>query len=347
MISPMGRKRQANFSLPPRMHLKSGTYYYVTNEKPRRWISLGKDISASKREWARIETETSGEDSISRLIDKWLSTEEFYARPVSTQKVYNSVAKQLKAVFGDMAVQDIKPGNVALWMDSHKSKTQANMGKSVLSSVMKVAVRYGKIDHNPCQEVAVHEIEGRKRYVTDDEFNRIRSHANDALKAIMDIAYLTSSRISDVLAIRLSAWSSDGLLVRQIKTKKLQLYQRTPELEESINRAKAIPRPFRGLFLFCTTTGKQYHQNTVREWWVSARELAGVDDVHFHDIRGKSATDAEEDGEDYQALLGHSTKKMSDKYLKIEKPQIVKPRRRIVERSITVVESTPETRSSS
>ena len=325
----MGRKRQANFSLPPRMHLKSGTYYYVTNEKPRKWHSLGKDLGNAKVEWARLES-SNHEGSISTLIDEWLSTEEFSLRPASTQKVYTSVAKQLKGVFGDTPVQSITPGLIAQWMDNHHSKTQANMGKSVLSGVMKIAVRYEKINHNPCPDISPHNLEGRKRYITDDEFLRIRSHANDTLKAIMDIAYLTSSRISDVLAVRLSAWSSDGLLVRQIKTKKLQLFARTPELEKAIDQAKAIPRPFRGLFLFCTSTGKQYHQNTVRGWWVSARELAGVEDVHFHDIRGKSATDAEDDGEDYQALLGHSTKAMSDKYLKIEKPQKVTPRGRSV-----------------
>ena len=328
------------------MHLKSGTYYYVTNDKPRKWISLGKDLGGAKIEWARLESSTTSQDSISVLIDEWLSTEEFEARPVSTKKAYKSLAKQLKAVFGTTLVQSITPGLIAQWMDSHASKTPANMGKSVLSSVMKIAVRYGKIDYNPCQEISAHKIKGRTRYITDDEFQRIRSHANDMLQCIMDISYLTSSRISDVLAIRLSAWSKDGLLIRQIKTKKLQLFQRTPELEAAIEKAKAIPRPFRGLFLFCTTTGKQYHQNTVREWWVSARELAGVDDVHFHDIRGKSATDAEDEGEDYQALLGHSTKAMSDKYLKIEKPQIVKPRKRFVERMSGIVERAPETRTS-
>ena len=339
----MGRKRQANFSLPPRMHLKSGTYYYVTNEKPRKWHSLGKDLGNAKVEWARLES-SNHEGSISTLIDEWLSTEEFSLRPASTQKVYTSVAKQLKGVFGDTPVQSITPGLIAQWMDNHSSKARANMGKAVLSSVLKIAVRYEKINHNPCQEITAHKIPGRTRYITDDEYLRIHAKAIPILQAAMDIAYLTGARVSDVFAIRLSAWSKDGLLVRQIKTKKLQLFQRTPELEEAISRAKAIPRPFRGLFLFCTSTGKQYSPSTIRDWWISARELAGIPDVHFHDIRGKSATDAEDDGEDYQALLGHSTKAMSDKYLKIEKPQSVKPRRRFVETSTNIVENTLKNR---
>lgn len=328
MVGLMGRKRQANFGLPPRMHLKSGTYYYVTNTKPRKWVSLGKDLSKAKVEWARLESAPVASDSISVLVDQWLASESFAARPATTQRVYISTAKQVKAVFGDRYVQDITPGDIALWMDSHSSKARANMGKSILSGVCKLAVRYGKINTNPCMEISSHLIKGRKRYITDGEFILIRNHANPTLQSAMDISYLTSSRISDVLAIRLSAWTEEGLTIRQIKTKKLQLFARTPELEAAINKAKSIIRPFRGLFLFCNSDGKPHPQSTVRGWWIKARNAAGVEDVHFHDIRGKSATDAEDDGEDYQALLGHSSKKMSDKYLKIEKPQKVTPRRR-------------------
>ena len=344
MNSLMGRKRQANFSLPPRMHLKSGTYYYVTNDKPRKWVSLGKDLGKAKTEWAKIENSSNDANSISRLIDEWLELPYFQKRPVSTQRMYRSISGQLKAVFTTTDVSSITPGDIAQWMDGHSSKSQANLGKAVLSNVLSLAVRHGKILSNPCREVERHKIAGRKRYVTDEEFMLIRSHANPVLQVIMDIAYLTSSRISDVLAIRLSAWSSDGLLVRQIKTKKLQLFQRTPELEIVINSAKEIPRPFRGLFLLCTSTGKMYSQSTVRDWWISARKLAGVEDVHFHDIRGKSATEAREDGEDYQALLGHSTKAMSDKYMKVEKPEIVKPRGRFVETSTKIVEKPAKNR---
>jgi len=55
MTSTMGRRRQSNLDLPPRMHLKSGTYYYVTTDKPRKWISLGKDLNEARRKWADIE----------------------------------------------------------------------------------------------------------------------------------------------------------------------------------------------------------------------------------------------------------------------------------------------------
>jgi integrase len=38
--------------------------------------------------------------------------------------------------------------------------------------------------------------------------------------------------------------------------------------------------------------------------------------VVFHDIRAKAATDSKGEGLDYQALLGHSKRDMSDRYVK-------------------------------
>lgn len=325
----MGRKRQSRFDLPPRMHEKSGTYYYVTNDKPRKWISLGKDLARAKVKWATIENESTQPDSVSRLIDEWLDMPH-EGMADSTLRVYRSVAKQLKAFFQDSPIQMIGAVEVAAWLDNHDSSHQANMGKAVLSNVMDLAVRRGRIPINPARQLKRNKVKGRKRYITDEEFIRIREHAKPVLRAAMDISYVTGARISDVLSIKLSAWSQEGLTVRQIKTGKLQLFSRTPALENVINAAKKIPRPVRGIYLLCTTKGQKYSTSTLRDWWLEAVEASGVKDVHFHDIRGKSATDAKRDGQDYQALLGHSTKAMSDAYIKIEEAQAVQPRTRVL-----------------
>lgn len=330
MSGSMGRKRTGNFSLPPRMHLKSGTYYYVTSTKPRKWISLGKDIGDAKKEWARLESDTGTTGNLAPLIDEYLSSDKFMSLAKNTQTQYKSVANQLKIRFEDFNVEDIRPKHIAAWQDAHHSKINANTGKSILASVLKIAIRRGLIDRNPASEISRINIKPRGRYITDEEYLAIKSHADPVLKAVMDLSYVTSSRISDVLAIRLSNITEDGMLVRQIKTKKLQLFQHNAALDKAIENAKAIDRPFRGLYLLCTMRGKPYSYNQLNLMWLDAREKAGVLDVHFHDIRGKSATDAKRDGMDYQALLGHATKAMSDRYIKIEDAQSIEPMRKIL-----------------
>lgn len=328
MIGLMGRKRQSNLNLPTRMHQKGKAYYYVTNDKPRKWIALGSDLAKARLKWAELENGPGSSDSISRLIDEWLEIPNELTE--STMINYRSVALQLKAVFGDSPVQSIIPANIAAWLDNHSSRARANLGKSLLTNVLDLAVRRGMINRNPAREIQRLKVKRRERYITDEEFISIRSNAHPVLQSAMDISYITGSRISDVLAIRMQHWTEEGLLIRQIKTKKLQLFKRNPALENAINAARKIPRPVRGLYLLCTLKGKPYSKATLYTWWIQACELAKVEDANFHDIRGKAATDAKREGLDYQALLGHSTKAMSDRYIKLEDAQIVEPRTRVL-----------------
>jgi len=114
------------------------------------------------------------------------------------------------------------------------------------------------------------------------------------------------------------------LSVQQKKTGKKQLFIHTPALNEAFEAAKALPRPVRGMTLLCTRTGSQYSTNTLRNMWQAAVKDSGVKDIHFHDIRAKSATDAKKLGMDYQKLLGHTNKAMSERYIRLrEVDQVV------------------------
>jgi len=206
----------------------------------------------------------------------------------------------------------------------------ANTGKSILSNVLAIAVRRGLIERNPAREVDNLTVKRRTRYLTDEEYLAIRAQAHPVLAAAMDLSYATGSRIGDILEIRLSHISPDGLLIRQEKTNKLQMFSRNPALDKALENARAIRRSVRGLFLLCTERGRKYQYAVLNRLWIEARTAAGVENARFHDIRGKSATDAKRSGQDYQALLGHTTKAMSDSYIKLEDAQIVEPLKRVL-----------------
>lgn len=326
----MGRLRQSNRNLPPRLHFKTGVYYYVTSDKPRKWIRLSKDLSEARVMWAEIENGTKTETSLSTLIDEWLSSPRFKELSANTQRQYISVSKQLKSVFADFQVQDIKPHHIAQWQDNHSSPVQANTGKSVLVNVLQSAVRKGLIERNHAREVDNLKTKRRKVYLTDEQYLAIKQHAHPVLQAAMGLAYVTGARIDDILSIKLSQWTQEGLMIRQKKTDKLQLFKRSIALELAIETAKAIKRPARGIYLLCNEQGHRYAYNTVSKWWRTAREKAGIEDAKIHDIRGKAATDAKMQGMDYQALLGHTTKAMSDSYIKLEEAQVVEPMKKIL-----------------
>lgn len=323
MSSAMGRRRQNNIDLPPHMHVKSGTYYYVTSDTPRKWISLGKDIAKARRKWAELEGGETG-SSISLMIDEWLDKPNDLAE--STMINYRSVAIQLKEFYKDSPVEAFKPQHVAAWMDAHHSRARANLGKAVLANVFDVAIRRGLLHQNPAREIKRLNVKPRRRDLTDTEFLQIRNHATAPLVCAMDIAYVTGARISDVIAIKREHITEAGVLIRQQKTKKLQLFQWTDALHQVIEAAKKLPRSVRGMqHLLCTNKGSKYSYATMYTWWCQAVEKSGVTDANFHDIRAKTADAAEREGIDYQALLGHSTKAMSDRYLKSERPSMAEP----------------------
>lgn len=331
MAATMGRRRKSNLDLPPRMHIKCGMHYYVTTSLPRKWIPLGKDLNEARKKWAELEAGTDISDRLATLLDVWAESESFSELSANTQKMYRSVIKQLKIAFEDMTVSEIKPKHVAQWLDEHSSKVMANTGKSVLSTVLALAVRRGMIEHNPAKDVDNLAVKRRARYLTDEEYLAIRANAAAPLAAAMDLSYATGARIGDILAIKLRDITDQGLMIRQEKTDKLQLFQWNPALTQAIDNAKKIPRSVRGMhYLLCTERGRKYQYAQINEWWREARAAAKVPDVKFHDIRGKSATDAKRLGQDYQALLGHTTKAMSDSYIKLEDAALTEPLRKIL-----------------
>lgn len=314
------------------MHLKSGTYYYVTSAPVRKWIKLDKDLAKAKLLWAQLESgKPLGGSFFPALLQQWLSSDQYTSLAEATKRTYQTLIDLLPKVF-DGPMEAIKPMHVARFMDAHESKSQANLGRVILSNVFDFAIRRGIIDcQNAAKMVPKFTIKGRDRYLTDEEFDRIRENGNDVVKVAMDIAYLTGARITDVLKIRLADCQEEGLFVEQHKTGKRQLFTWTDDLREAIARARKLPRPIRGLLLLCTNRGKPYTYSAFYTIWSGACARAGVENVRFHDIRGKAATEAKQQGQDYQALLGHASKSMSDRYIKrreIERVEPVKSRKK-------------------
>jgi integrase len=306
------------------MHLKGGRYYYVTTTLPRRWIPLDTDLAKARVLWAQIENGMDGDDQLFvNLLDQYLVSKKFQDLAPSSRRTYESAAKKLRVVFESVPINAIRPSHVAQWIDNHHSPNQANIGKAIMANVFDQAIRRGICETNPAREIRPAKTETRERYITDEEFLAIHEKANDVVKVAMDICYITSARISDILKISLQDVRPDGLYVKQQKTGKKQLFEMTTALADAIDRAKKLPRPVRGMSLICTRRGTQYSYATFNDFWLEAVRSAKVEDAHFHDIRAKAATDAKRIGLDHQALLGHASKAMSDRYVKIREVERV------------------------
>ena len=328
----MGRRRTTSTDLPQRMHRKGGMYYYVPSTGPRKWIKLHAELPTARVLWAQHENARGGDGgSFSVALDQYLISERFLALADKTRRQYEHIAGELREFFAGATLDIITAVHIAAWMDNHRSKIQANTGKAIIGTLFEIAARTGVVNANPAKLVRYHRISGRDRLITDAEYRAIWNAADEHVRIAMDLGYLTGARIQDILDIRLQDISADGILVKVSKvrnsTKKKQLFLRSPALDDVIDRAMALPRSVRGMHLICDRQGKPYLYGTFNTHWLDAVRTAKIEGVHFHDIRAKAATDAKALGMDYQALLGHASRAMSDRYIRqreIERVETIK-----------------------
>lgn len=307
------RPRKKDRHLPACMYQRGPSYYYVKNGN---WTNLGKDYPAALLQYAKL-TDTDAQGGMAGLIDEVLKHIE-PTKAENTMIQYRAAGERLKTMLAEFEPQQVLPRHVAA-IKLHLASTpnMANRVISFLRVVFNYALEKGVVDSNPCIGIKRHTEAKRDRYITDQELQRLLEHCSDYMRVIFEMCYLTGQRIGDVLAIRLADISDEGISFVQQKTGAKLMVRMTPDLEDLIKRAKALPRRVRGLTLFCTRAGgKPVSYGTCKQAFAEAREKAGLDNVRIHDLRAKSLTDTKKQGNDAQKLGGHADPRMTERYIR-------------------------------
>lgn len=316
----MGNKSTKNHDLPPRMQRKGMRFYYVCAGKPRTWIPLGPDLAKAKRKWAELDGGEPASLSVSDLVQRYLDQED---RAAGTAMQYRSYHKAIAAAFPIPANQ-LTSQHVALWRDLQGRRKHYTNGCIAL---IKATFSKGH-ECGLCQPIHVKmwSTQDRDRDLEPGEFRAIRSFAPDWLRVAMDLSYLTAARPSDIRALRWAQVSPEGIAMRQIKTGQRMEFRMTADLASVL--AAARQRPILGLYVVASAKGRPVSRDQMDDAWHAARAAAGIADAQFRDIRAMSAKQGKADGIDYQALLGHTTRAMSDKYIKGRATIVAEPVRR-------------------
>ncbi|BAU58147.1 putative integrase [Halorhodospira halochloris] len=325
----MGRKRQKDKSLPPRMHWKNGAWYHVTSMQPRRWTRLSANRAEATRKWAEIEARQQADDgTVGDLLARYEKSI-LPSKAEKTQIEYRRQLSKLKAVFGSAKPDDIKPHHVAQYLDMHAYPTTANREVALLSAVYAEAMRWGLADNNPCRGIRRNKEKPRDRYIEDAELEALRRVANERIKAIIDIAYLTALRKGDLLNLRLSDLYDDWIQCRVGKTGQEVRIGWSDALREAVSRARKLPRRASSMYLLANRNGQPYTVSGFDTEWKKVVAKSGIGDVHFHDIRAKALTDIARDrGRDAaQALAAHLVGETTEAYVRAREKHVVAPTR--------------------
>jgi integrase len=307
----MGRPRTKNRNLPTNVYFRHGAYYHVRAGK---WTLIGKTLPDAMLRYAQIVG--LGEHTMSLLLDETMAEAEKRNLAAATLISYRHAAERLREMTVEFAVSDVKPKHVAEIMDEYADKAAwANIMRTVLKLAFDLAVRRGWVDYNPVSSIPRFGQTPRSRYITHAEYQAIYAAGNDTLKAVMTLCYLTGQRISDVLKIRESDITDDGIEFDQGKTDKKLLVRWNPDLQEAVRYARSL-NAARTLYLLGQRNGKIRSYGGVKDLWKRACETAGVEDAHIHDLRAKSLTDAKKQGHNPTLLAGHTSEAMTRRYLR-------------------------------
>lgn len=336
----MPRKRIINKDLPQRVYFKHGAYYYVTAPPESKWIRLGKTKQEMYLKLAKFNTTDTPCYTIENLWNRY-KDEVVIHKSVSTQDSNHKEIKNLLKVFGKMHPESVKPQHVAEYLDTRGMTAPSSSNKEIalLSHMYTKAVRWGISDRNPCLRVERNKAKARERYVEDWEFFEFKKVCCVFMNCYIDLKYLTGLRKTDMLLLTLENITDKGLFVRPSKTKNSvgepRLYEWTDDLLAVIDRVKALPRPVISSYLFCTKSGEPYIDDRLKTakfgyiWGKTMKKALSETELlerfQERDLRAKSGTDADNQGQDATDLLGHGDRRMTKRYLRSKQAKRVQP----------------------
>lgn len=313
------RQRKRDRHLPPCVYQHHGAYWLV---KRNRWTRLGTSLPEALAEYGRqIRPPQAG--SMATLIHDALDAK----RPKlakNTWAQYQVVARKLASILAEFNPHDVLPRHLAeIRQAMQDTPNMANRLLSVARLVFDYALERGLVDSNPATGIKRLEEAQRKAMPTDDEVNAIRAKSPPRLQVIIDLLVLTGQRVGDVLALRRSDLTDEGIAFTQQKTGARIIVLWSPELRAAVERAKALHGNIRALTLLHNRRGKPPDYRTTYQQWQLACERAGVSDAHLHDLRAYALTRAQQEGLDPTALAGHTSAAMTKRYLRAKEIPLV------------------------
>lgn len=223
-----------------------------------------------------------------------------------SQRDYRSIIIILRRVFGHKNAVDVRPKDVAEFINVPKGRVHRNRMVTILSTVFKKAMGRWCLDlnlTNPCTVIEKWKTKPRRRYVTDDEFNRFRATTREQMQIAMDLALLTGQRQGDIIGMKWSQIKSANLPreewhieIDQGKTGKKLGVLISPAVEAVLDRAWLMSPRLGREHVVRTKWGRRFTEDGFRALWqryCRAWEKAGNPRWHFHDIRAKCISDNE------------------------------------------------------
>jgi integrase len=293
----------------------------------RQAIDQGRDPLAERN--AERNAETVGE-----LIDDWRRERGPRMRPRSLTHDEGLVRLYIAPAFGTRKVADLTEREITRWhrqvgerqVRGRDTRVRANRALGLLSRLMKLAVRWKLRPDDPCLGVERYPEEGRQRYLTRAELDRLlavlATDPNRQVARIILLLLATGARLGEVLGMRwehldsdLTVWTKPSSATKQARMHRANLNAVASQVlreiaaEQQTHAAKVV-RLTRSPWVFPAQQGAASgHVVNIDYVWWRVRAQAGLGDFRLHDLRHSFASMLISAGESLSvvgSLLGHS-----------------------------------------
>jgi integrase len=291
---------------------KTQTYWYAWRGGPRLDGQPGTpDFIASYHAAVAKRSKPSTVESLSGLIRLYEKSTD-YPKGESTRRDYKRYLTLIEAEFGDLPIEALKApevrGDFKEWRDGMQATPRkADYAWSVLVKLLNFAVDRGKIAVNPCARGGrLSDSDRTEKVWTDEHIARLLAHASAEVALVCWAALWTGQRQGDLLALTRANVKDGVLRLKQGKTgRKVALPVPAP-LADGLTRARTAKGE---TALFLNSRGKPWTEDGFRASFGKSCEVAGIEDLTFHDMRGTFASRAAQAGctiVEIAAVTGHA-----------------------------------------
>lgn len=326
----MGRRRskeENTLNLPPRCYPKHGAFWYV--HRTGKWERLGTDVVEARKKALHYNDPDGEFGSVSWYIDEFLKHFEQLVtagkKGARTLKDYHSYAPHLKAYFGRMSPDAVKPNHVVDYLEigaKGDRSVATNREKALLSSMFSWLRGSGQagIELNPCLRTGRNFETPNNRYVTHEEYRAVLDRLTDGSRLAVEMVYATLQRPEDTLDLtRDDIEMHNGKRVLKIEQNKTRRHKTVVRVEIDAEFQKLLDRCEPKGHLIQSRLGDRYTSDGIGSMIRRHCADLGIQSFGLQSIKAKGATDMYLRGvpvETIRQLIGHKKISTTEIYVK-------------------------------
>jgi integrase len=257
--------------------------------------------------------------SVSFMVKKYLQA----CKNNSTYNIAKIFARRIIDFFGvNRNICSIKPSDIVAYrqflLDTGKSYATVNRNFSAIKRAYNLMIKDGLISYNPTNAIERFKEDGRRnRYLSEEEWYRLRKVMPPHLLAIVITALQTGLRKQNVLRLRWEQINLDSMTIELLKSEnKGKKYIQKPITKTLYRLLLSLKIKSSGYVFLNPITGKPY--TDIKKSFKTALKKAGIKDFIFHDLRRTFGTWLLKKGVDLrtvQYLLDHEDISTTQRYL--------------------------------